>query len=122
MQRGARFFEKKTLSCSVAFVLRFATGSPSTRGRTRRDLRESAPMQRGAHFFEKKAFPCSVALKVLGATSAAWLSRPMFSNIIRFAVFFVLHVWRSGALFSDSLWPPVPFLEVLFFRLGALVL
>ena len=79
-------------------------------------------MQRGAHFFPKKAFPCRVALKVLGATSAAALSQPMFSNIIRFAVFFVLHVWRSRALFSDSPWPSVPFLEIVFFRFGALVL
>ena len=29
--------------------------------------------------------------------------------------------FRSGALFSDSLWPSVPFLEVVFFRFGALV-
>ena len=81
MQRGARFFEKQTLSCSVALVLRFATGSPSTRGRTRRDLPERAPLQRGAHFFEEIAFPCSVALKVLGVTSAPALSRVMCSSI-----------------------------------------
>ena len=73
-------------------------------------------------FFEKKTFPCSVALKVLGVSSAAWCSRPMFSNIFGFVVFIVLHLWRYRALFSDSLWPSVPFLEVLFLRLGALVL
>ena len=97
MQRGARFFEKKTLSCSVALVLRFATGSPSTHGRTRRDLRESAPMQRGAHFFEKRAFPCSVALKVLGVTSGAARSRIGFSNIWGFVGFYrgaSLALWR----------------------------
>ena len=82
MQRGARFFEKRALSCSMALVLRFPTCTSSARGGTRRDLRESAPMQRGAHFFEtkKKAFPCSVALKVLGVTSAAARSRIGFSK------------------------------------------
>ena len=79
-------------------------------------------MQRGAHFFEEIAFPCSVALKVLGVTSAAARSHIGFSNIFRIVVFIVLHLWRSGALFSDSLWAPVSFLEVLFFQLGALVL
>ena len=59
--------------------------------------------------------------QVLGVTLAAWRSRMGFSNIFGFVVFIMLHVWRSGALFFDSLWPPVPFLEVLFFRLGALV-
>ena len=112
MQRGARFFEKQTLSCSVALVLRFATGSPSTRGRTRRDLPERAPMQRGARFFEEIAFPCSVALKVLGVTSAPALSRVMFSTIWGFLVFFMLHLWRSRALFSDSLWPTLAVLII----------
>ena len=80
-------------------------------------------MQRGAHFLEKKkTFPCSVALKVLGATSAATRSRIGFSNIRSFVVFIVLHFWRSGTLFSDRPWPSVACLEVLFFRLGALVL
>ena len=94
MQRGARFFEKKTLSCSVALALRFATGSPSTRGRTRRDLPERAPMQRGAHFFEKKAFPCSVALKVLGVSSAAARSHIGFSNIFLSMYVEALALWR----------------------------
>ena len=113
MQRGTRFFEKKKLSCSVAFVFRFATGSPSTRCRTRRDLRERAPMQRGARFlfcflfFEKMTLPCSVALKVLGATSAAVRSSIGFSNVWGFVVFIVLHLWRSDVLFSDSPWPSV---------------
>ena len=57
MQRGARIFEKEALPCSVALVLRFATCPPSTRGRARRDLCESAPMQRGAHFFAQKCVP-----------------------------------------------------------------
>ena len=52
----------------------------------------------------------------------AALSRVMFSSIWGSIVFFVLHLWRSRALFSDSPWPSVPFLEVLFFHLGALVL
>ena len=112
MQRGARFFEKQTLSCSVALVLRFATGSPSTRGRTRRDLPERAPMQRGARFFEEIALPCSVALKVLGVTSAAVRSHIGFSNIFRTVVFIVLKLWRSRALFSDSLWPTLAVLII----------
>ena len=72
--------------------------------------------------FSKIAFPCSVALKSFGASSAPPRSRPMFSNIFGFVVFIVLHLWRSRALFSDSLWPSVTFLEVVFFRLGALEL
>ena len=63
----------KSLPCSVALVLLFA-----------------------------KSFSCSVALNVLGVTSAPALSRVMFSSIWGFVVFFVLHVWRSRALFSDS--------------------
>ena len=58
-------------------------------------------------FGEKKKFPCSVALKVLGVTSAAVRSSIGFSNIWGVVVFIVLHLWRSGALFSDSLWPSV---------------
>ena len=47
----------------------------------------------------------------------------MFSNIFWLRRFYrVASLWRSRALFSDSLWPSVPFLEVVFFRLGALVL
>ena len=88
----------------------------------RRDFCESAPMQRGAHIVVKKAFPCSAALKVLGASSASALSGVMFSNTINHAVFVVLHVWCSRALFSDCPCPAVPCLEVLFFLLGALVL
>ena len=68
MQRGARIFEKTSLPCSMVLVLCFAKCAPSSRGRARRDLRESAPMQRDARFFAKNAFPCSVALKVLGVT------------------------------------------------------
>ena len=60
-----------------------------------------------------------MALKVLGVTSAPALSRVMLSSVWSFAVFFVLHVWRSRALFSDSPRPSVPFLKGLFFRLGA---
>ena len=112
MQRGARIFEKTSLPCKVALVLRFAKCAPSTRGRARRDLCESAPMQRGAHFFAKIAFPCSVALKVLGVTSAPALSRVTFSNIWGFVVFIVLQLWRSGALFSDSPWPSVAVLSI----------
>ena len=65
-------------------------------------------------FFEEVAFPWSVALKVLGATSAAALSRVMFSNIWDSIVVFMWHRWRSRALFSDSAWASIPFLEVCF--------
>ena len=78
-------------------------------------------MQRGAHFFQTKTFPCSVVLKVLGISSAAARSRIGFSNIWGFVVFIVLYLWRSGALFSNALAPSVPFLELLVFRLDALV-
>ena len=122
MQRGARFFQKKAFPCSVALVLGFPTWAPSARGRTRRGLHESAPMQRGAHFFPKKAFPCSAPLKVLSVTSAPARSRVTFSSIWGFVVFCVLHVLRSGALFSDSPWPSFSSLEVMFFRFGAKVL
>ena len=36
--------------------------------------------------------------------------------------FYLLQLWRSGALFSDSPWASVSSLEVLFFRFGAKVL
>ena len=78
----------------------------------RRLLGVSAPMQRGAHFFEEIAFPCSVALKVLGVTSAAARSHIGFSNIFRTVVFIVLKLWRSRALFSDSLWPTLAVLII----------
>ena len=112
MQRGARFFKKTSLPCSAALVLGFPTWAPSTLGRTRRDLPESVPMQRGAHFFEKNAFPCSVPLKVLGVTSAPALSRVTFSNTWGFAVFIVLKLWCSGALFSDTPWPSLAVLSI----------
>ena len=59
---------------------------------------------------------CSESLRQHGAPDLCF---PIYFG---FVVFIVLHVWRSGALFSNSLWPSVPFLEVVFFRLGALVL
>ena len=83
------FCSPKSLPCSVALVLLFA-----------------------------KSLPCSVAIKVLGVTSAPALSRVTFSSIWGFVVFVMLHIWRSRALFSDSLWPPVPFQKGPFFRLG----
>ena len=63
-----------------------------------------------------------MALKVLDVTSAPVRSRVMFSSMWGFIVFSVLHLWRSRALFSSNPWPPVVFLEVVFFRFGALVL
>ena len=65
-------------------------------------------MQRGAQILRR----------LLGATS---LPTYVF-QYIRLRRFIVLHLWRSRALFSDSLWPSVTFLEVVFFRLGALEL
>ena len=88
----------------------------------RRDLGVNGKTNVFSSLFSKIAFPCSVALKSFGASSASPRSRVMFSTIFGFVVFIVLHLWRSRALFSDSLWPSVPFLEVVFFRLGALVL
>ena len=126
MQRGARIFEKTSLPCSVALVLRFAKCAPSTRGRARRDLCESAPMQRGAHFFLQKK-----------RSHAAWrskcwapLRRPR-SPVLRFPVFGAssfLSCCSFGALalcfpiVCGRPWPSFPSLEVLFVRFGALVL
>ena len=62
-----------------------------------------------------------MALKVLGVASVPVRSRAMFSSMWGFMVFSVLRLCRSRALFSDTPWPPVVFLEVVFFRFGALV-
>ena len=111
MQCGARFFQTKSLSCSVALVLRFPNWAPSARGGTRRDFRESAPMQRGAPWI-KIAFPRSVPLKVLGIILAPALSHVTFSNTLGFGAFIVLKLWCSGALFSDTPWPSLAVLSI----------
>ena len=56
---------------------------------------------------------------MLSVSSAPARSRVDFSNIWGFVAFVMLHVWRSGTLFSDSPWPSVLSVGVLFFPLSA---
>ena len=64
------------------------------------------------HAAEVAPSTLSATLKVLGVTSAAARSRVGFSNIWGFAFFIVLKLWRSRALFSDSLWPTLAVLII----------
>ena len=63
------------------------------------------PMQRGAQ----------IARRLLCVTCAPVLVFPIYGASV---VIIVLHIWRSRALFSDSPWPPLQFLQVLFFSCG----
>ena len=67
----------------------------------------STPMQRGARFFQEIAFPCSVGRCCVVMPRCGVRSRVTFSSTWGATVFVVLHLWRSGALFFDSLWPSV---------------
>ena len=98
MQRGARF----------AFCDRLAIHSrPDSAG-----AGVNGKTNVFSTLFPTIAFPCSVALKVLGVTSAAARSHIGFSNLFRTVVFIVLKLWRSRALFSDSLWPTLAVLII----------